>query len=589
MAGDTSLGFIPGRNVGEITIPGLTQYPGGVGASGDYQFHYTSIQLYDDVTFIMGLHSLKAGVSAEVVQSNAIGAGTNNGNASFGSLGGFLTNAPTAFSATLPGTNVGLGLRQWIVGAYAEDAWRVTPHLTVNLGLRYETATVPEEQQDRLSSLVTGSQTLRHGAIFSNPTFHNLAPRVGLSWDVFGHQTTVFRGAIGQYDSLPLTSHLSLISVLSAPFTIQGTSTSVPQGSFPDGLYGSLAAGGPRAEFIQQNPPRNYVLQWNASISQQLVPGLIADVGYIGAHGVHQPLIENDINTIPPATVADGALIWPTPVGSGVKPWPKWGNVTAVMWAASSAYDALQLTLRKQFDRGLQAQAAYTWSKSLDIGSNSLPTAYTNTVSNLPYFAPRLLHSYSDFDQPQSLVLSGSWAVPAHTSFREPMAWALSGWQIGSLASVHSGVPFTATIAGDPLGLKSSIPYDFPDRVSASGCKNPVNPGNAAHYIKLSCFAAPAPSTRLGDAGRNSIRSPDLAEWDSSLFKNLTLPKAADRVNLQLRFEVFNLLNRTNLAPPPASSNQLFSQSLAPISSAGSVTSTTTSSRQLQFGLKLRW
>jgi hypothetical protein len=200
-----------------------------------------------------------------------------------------------------------------------------------------------------------------------------------------------------------------------------------------------------------------------------------------------------------------------------------------------------------------------------------------------------LLRSYSDFDQPQTLIVSGSWEIPDGKRLPEPVAWTLSGWQLSSLVSVHSGVPFTATIAGDPLGLKSSISYDFPDRVSSSTCKNPVNPGNITHYIKLSCFAAPTPSTRLGDSARNSIRGPGLADWDASLFKNIPLPRIADRANVQFRFEVFNALNRANFAPPPSSSNQLFSQALAPISSAGSLSSTTTSSRQLQCGLKLRW
>ena len=589
-AADPSLGFLPGRNVGEITIGGITQYPGGLGASGDYQFHYTSAQLYDDLTMTRGAHLLKVGVALEGVQSNAIGAGTNNGNATFGSLASFLTDAPASFVATIPGTNVGLGMRQWIIGAYAQDDWTIDHRLTLNLGLRYEIATVPEEQQNRLATLVFGSQQLKQGApFFQNPTFHDFSPRIGMAWDVFGNGKTVWHLAFGQYDSLPLTGLFSLVSVLSAPFTLQGSSTSVPAGSFPGGLYDSLAAGGPRAEYIQQDPKRSYVLQWNAALEQRIAPYLIFDLDYLGSHGVHLPMIDNDINTVPPASITGSAYIWPTPVGSGIRPWPTWGTVTAVMWQAGSSYNALQARLRKDFNRGVVAQLSYTWSKSLDTASNSLPTAYTNTVSNLPYFAPKLLRSYSDFDVAQSLSLNGTWNLPRHVEAGKAIDRLFGGWELGSLVSAESGLPFTATIAGDPLGLRSSIPYDFPDRLDASGCQHPVNPGNALHYIKLSCFAAPTPSTRLGDAGRNSIRAPLLASWDASFFRNIALAKEPDSYHLQFRFEAFNVLNHTNFAPPSSSSLQLFTQSLGPIASAGNLTSTSTTSRQLQLGFKFIW
>jgi hypothetical protein len=107
--------------VGEITIAGITQYPGGLGATGDYQFHYTSYQIYDDLSVTRGSHSLKTGFSVEAIRSNALGAGTLNGNASFGSLASFLMDEPSSFASTLPGTNVPEGLRQVVAGAYVKD------------------------------------------------------------------------------------------------------------------------------------------------------------------------------------------------------------------------------------------------------------------------------------------------------------------------------------------------------------------------------------------------------------------------------------------------------------------------------------
>ena len=333
LAADSSLGFLPGRNIGQITIPGITGYPGGLNAAGDYHFHYTSYQIYDDLSITRRSHSLKIGASVEAIRSNALGAGTNNGVATFGSLASFLTDQPSSFSATIPGTNAPIGLRQVVAGAYIKDDWRVLRNLTLNLGLRYETATVPTEEHNKLATLTFGSQQLRLGSpFFQNPTHRDFSPVIGAAWDPFGDQKTVVHAAFGQYDVLPLTSLFSLIAILSAPFNLQGSSTTVPAGSFPNGLYQSLAAGGPRADFVQQNPKRSYVLQWNFDVQRQFTPTVILEAGYTGSHGVHLPLIENDINTVLPATVSSAGYVWPVPAGSGTKPWPNWGNVTGLLW-----------------------------------------------------------------------------------------------------------------------------------------------------------------------------------------------------------------------------------------------------------------
>jgi len=590
LADDSSYGFLPGRNVGQISIAGFTTYPGGLGAQGDYLFHYTSYQADDDLSITRGSHSIRAGVAFERIQSNTLGAGANNGTVSFGSLARFLTDQPTSFVATIPGTSVPEALRQYVVGAYLQDDWRVLRNLTLNLGVRYEMATVPTEEHDRLATLVLGSQQLKLGSpYFHNPTLRDFSPRVGAAWDPFGDGKMAVRAAFGQYDYLPLTSQFSLFSVISAPFNVQGSSTSVPVGSFPHGLYYSLAAGGPRADFIEQNPKRSYVLQWNFSIQRQLTPSLLLEVGYAGSHGVHLPLVVSDINTVPPAENTAEGYVWPTPRGSGVKPWPSWGTVTAIMWQVSSDYESLPVRLQKRLSHGLFLQGSYTWSKSLDTGSNSLMTPYTNTVANLPVFDPRLRRAVSDFDVPQNLAVSGTWELPSPGNGWKPFREFAKGWQLGTLLTLSSGLPFTATIAGDPLGLNSSVPYDFPDRLNQPGCGNPVNPGNPTEYIKLSCFAAPSPATRLGDAGRNVGRGPGLADWDASLFKNFRVLRVSETFNVQFRFEAFNALNHTNFSPPTSTSLQLFTQALAPIPSAGNLTSTSTTSRQLQFALKVLW
>jgi hypothetical protein len=590
LADDPSYGFLPGRDVGQIAIAGITSYPGGLGAQGDYLFHYTSYQADSDLLITRGSHSVRTGASFERIQSNTLGAGANNGTASFGSFAAFLTDQPTSFVATIPGTSVPEGLRQYVVGAYLQDDWGVLRNLTLNLGMRYEMATVPTEENDRLGTLVLGSQQLKLGSpYFNNPTWRNVSPRVGVAWDPFKDGKTAVRAAFGQYDYLPLTSLFSLFSVISAPFNVQGSSSSVPAGSFPAGLYQSLAAGGPRADFIQQNPKRSYVLEWSFSIQRQLSPSLLLEAGYAGTHGVHLPLVVSDLNTAPPAENTPEGYVWPSPRGSGVKPWPAWGTVTAIMWQVSSDYESLPVRLQKRLSHGLLVQGSYTWSKSLDSGSNSLITPYTNTVANLPVFDSRLRRAESDFDVPRNFALSGTWEIPGPRTGWKPLRDFAKGWQLGTLLTLSSGLPFTPTIAGDPLGLNSSIGYDFPDRLNLPGCANPVNPGNPTDYIKLSCFVAPSPATRLGNAGRNVGRGPGLADWDASLFKNSRIARGSELFNVQFRFEAFNALNHTNLGPPTSTSLQLFTQALAPIPSAGNLTSTSTTSRQLQFALKILW
>jgi len=590
LADDSSYGFLPGRDVGQISIAGLTTYPGGPGAEGDYLFHYTSYQADDNLDLTRGNHSIRVGAALERIQSNTLGAGNNNGVVSFGSLQSFLIDEPSSFQATLPGTSVPESLHQYVVGTYLQDDWRARRNLTINLGLRYEMATVPTEEHDRLGTLVPGLQQLKIGSpYFHNPTLRNFSPRVGLAWNPLSNRSTTIRAAFGQYDCLPLTSQFSLLSVISAPFNVQGSTTTVPVGSFPAGLYESLSAGGPRADFIQQNPKRIYVLQWNFMVERQLTPTLLVEAGYAASHGVHLPLVAGDINTLPPAADTPLGYVWPTPRGSGVKPWPAWGNVTAVMWEVSSTYNSLPVRVQKRLSRGLFVQGSFTWSKSLDTGSNSLMTAYTNTLSNPPIFDSRLIKAPSDFDAPRNLAISATWELPSPRSAWGPLRAVAQGWQIGTVLQDSSGLPFTATIAGDALGLNSSIPYNFPDRLNLPGCGNPVNPGNPNSYIKLYCFTAPSPSTRLGDAGRNVARGPGLVNWDTSLVKNVRVSCFSESCNLQFRFEAFNVVNHTNFLPPTSSSLQLFTQSLAPITSAGELTATSTPSRQLQFALKIVW
>jgi hypothetical protein len=150
--------------------------------------------------------------------------------------------------------------------------------------------------------------------------------------------------------------------------------------------------------------------------------------------------------------------------------------------------------------------------------------------------------------------------------------------------SIHSGTPFTPLISGDPLGQNSSDAFAYPDRVP--GCGSAVNPGDVNNYIKLSCFAPPNPLTRFGNAGRNSLTGPGLANVDFSVIKNTHFTKISETFNAQFRVEFFNILNRANFGPP-LNNSSLFDQSGAPIDGAGSLDQLATRPREIQLALKV--
>ena len=231
---------------------------------------------------------------------------------------------------------------------------------------------------------------------------------------------------------------------------------------------------------------------------------------------------------------------------------------------------------------------AYTWSKTIDTSSSSaVGNQFLNSIINLPWFDTRLNRGLSDFDIRQNAVFNAIWQVP-HPRDESDMLWFASGWQIGGIYQVSSGLPFTPVIGGDPLGLKTSYPFDFPDRTFEGSCASAVNPGNPVNYIKTQCFSFPSPATRMGNGGRNSLIGPGLSNFDFSLLKNNQIKRISESFNIQFRAEFFNVLNHTNFSPPVAN-NTLFVASGAAVTTAGLITTTSTTSRQIQFALKVTW
>lgn len=613
-AADTALASTPGQNAARVNVGGIANFNGGLGSLDHFINDWKSFQAYDDAFFTRGEHSIKFGVAVERIHNGVTGYGNAAGNWQFGSLRDFLTNVPLNFSSAL-GPATPRNVRQTVVGGYVQDDWRFRPNLSLNLGLRYEMATVPTETNGKLSTLrqLTDTQPHLGDPLFSNPTLHNFEPRVGLSWDPFGNGKTAVRSGFGMFDVLPLPYSILLLQYRPAPFYSLGSTSNGLNGTFYTGAY-ALLAQNPNtlsATFIEPHPKRNYVMQWNLNVQRQLTPNLALLVGYVGSRGVHQQFRVDDANMTLPTLTPQGYLFPanPQPVLN-----PNFqGGVRGLWWNANSSYNALDVSMTRRMSHGVQLQGSFTWGKSLDNNSAGVGAdSFGNSLSSLHWYDLRLTRAVSDYNVGRTLSISSTWELPGPKDASGFARWALGGWELGGIFTAHDGLPVTPLVAGDPLNQSSSDPFAFPSRVNSPDCSSLVSPGNINNYIKPQCFAMPAAPSQAfynancnqsvaypvclnlrGNAGRNIIIGPGLLDFDLSLFKNIPVKKISEKANIQFRAEFFNIVNKTNFQAP-ADTNTLFDQSGNSLfvpggDGAGSLHSTVTDSREIQFGLKFVW
>jgi hypothetical protein len=604
-ATDPSLGILPGRDAPYLTVPGLTTYTGGLNGLATTNFWFTNFQFYDDLSMQKGKHSFKFGGEFIRYRYNTQVASDPNGEYDFATLNDFLTNQKlTTFyadvfysggQATPTGTGFPeRGFRQNMAGVYFQDDYRLMPNLTLNLGLRYEVSSTPTEVNGLLSNVRDiYSTNLNVGqSLFHNPTLRNFEPRVGLAWDPFKDGKTSVRAGFGMFDVLPLIYEYSMIEGYSGPFSSLVTLINPPAGSFPNGGYKTILTLNPsnapvREPSIEYNPPRNYVMQWNASVQRALTPNLTLLAAYAGSRGVHMFSVFNDADIVVPTYTPQGYL-FPSPVGSGTKLNPNFGSIRQLTWGDSSNYNSMQTRLQKRFSHGFQVQGSFTWQKSIDGYSSSVfPTQFQNSTTTL-FINRHLNRGPSDFNVGRVLVMDGLWELPKLTNSPAAMKVLANGWEMGGIFIASDGMPFTPLISGDAAGENSSGSYDVPNRVSGGNCTHLTNTGNPSQYINLACYSFPVPANLLGNAGRNSIIGPGLAELDFSVKRSFPLHFISEAAHLQFRAEMFNLLNRVNFEPP-LPNNKLYNTKGALLATAGVITSTATTSRQIQLALRLVW
>jgi hypothetical protein len=622
LAADTGLGYVPGDTVGFIGVPGLTFFTGGLSTQTPAEYNWNSWQAYDNVFLTKGKHSLKLGGNVERIIDNQSTPSQPGGDFEFSSLADFLTNnrPPTpntppdllTLIADAPGIVSRRRMRETVFGAYLQDDMHVRSNLTLNLGLRYEMATVPSETHGKLASLqqLTDPAVIVRSPLFANPTLRNFEPRIGFAWDPSGNAKTAIRGGFGMFDVLYFPANLRHTIDGTVPF-YASVNGSVSPGSFgpfaltPSPAYTSLSASGTaqRAAYIDQHPKRNYVMQWNLNIQRAIAPNTTGMIAYIGSRALHNLMQTDDSSIVLPIGKTAEGYLWPAVSSATLN--PNFGRVPATLWNSDAVYHALELQVQKRFSHGLSGQASYTWGRSIDTASGSTDgDQFRNGLSSLFFFDPKLRRGPSDFNQTHNVVVSYTWEIPTPKGLPAVLGWIAGGWEYGGIFEANTGVPFTVTIAPDPLGMNSTDAFSFPDIVH--GC-NPVHGG--LNYLNLNCFTLPqatpdiaalcvpfsgasVPGTcanLLGNGRRNSIVGPGLINLDMSLFKNNYVKRISEHFNVQFRVEVFNILNHSNFNPPTANLQVFNGDGSTGGLTPGLLDTTSTTSRQVQFAVKVIW
>jgi hypothetical protein len=595
---DPAFGFIPTQFVGSIqNVPGLTDFGGGLNAlrpgtrANSRNVYWNSFQWADDISLIRGAHALQFGALVERMQDNSLLSSQHNGSFKFSSLSDFLTNRPRNFIGFVPIPIPVLGTRQTLFGAYLQDDIRLRKNLTVNAGLRYEMTTVLSEAHGRLSNLLQVTDTEAHlgSPYYLNPTLRNFEPRVGFAWNAFADGKTIFRGGFGIFDVLALPYAFRLITPYVAPFSQRVVADVLPPGSFPTEAFRE-AADNPASlstSYLEHAPKRSYVMQWNLSAARDLSSGFVVTLGYVGSRGVHLPYRDENFDMVLPALTPAGYLF--PPAANSQKLNPGFARITGMLWQANSFYHALQAVITKRVSHGIQFRGAYTFGKSIDTLSATVANdAFPNGLFNQLFFDQRTTRGLSDFDVRQNFAFNFTWAVSAPKVHSPAAQWAFDGWQLGGIYRASSGQPFTPQLGGDPLGMKLDQTSEVPDRLVGPSCETLVNPANPNHYIKTQCLAFPAPANRRGNLGRNTLIGPGRSKFDASIFKNNTIHRFSENLNVQFRAEIFNLFNRANFSSPTANLT-VFDQAGRLVSGAGLITTTQTTSRQIQFAMKVIW
>jgi hypothetical protein len=568
----------------------------------------TTYVFSDTLNYLHGNHSFRFGGEWRRFYNNNTGKDT--GSFTFANMAAFLAGNANAFTVTLG--DVSSAIAQGALGFFVQDNYKVRPNLTLELGFRYDWLMSPTERFDRFVDYVPETNQLVQVNNGIEPVYHtnarNFQPRLGFAWDPFKDGKTSVRGAYAILADQPITN-LVTGNAANPPFAtaVALPANSITQLSNASCQVGCNAAPGATISPSSSDPEFDnaYIQSWNLNVQRELKQGLAVTVGYYGSKGTHLRLTRNLNQTFLNAAlnpVRPFPRLSPTsPIGANVPLL----NITFREGTGNSNYNALWVTGNKRLGKGLQFNASYTFSKSIDYNSQSSQGVTVQDSFNL-----RGDRGLSDFDVRHRFVISGLYELPwKGNQFKE-------GWQFSFIEQSQSGNPVTL-LAGNVGALPGGIPAANANSLTGLATLRPdvtgpiaISPTAAPSGIGVQWFAnlvcdprpggsCPSGSTvvlpvqfingktiyHFGSLGRNVVIGPSFHNTDLSLIKRT---KLGERQMIEFRWEVFDVFNHANFGQPGRTA-QVGSTSFGVITNTRFPTGDSGSSRQMQFALKYKF
>lgn len=549
------------NSLGGLTFGDERAFPQG---RGD-----TMLVLGDTLSWIHGRHSFKFGSEWRDFRNN-----------NFNSDPGQLTYTTTAqFTGDTPSTStrtvgdVANRINQAALDFFAQDSFKFTQHLTIELGLRYAWNMSPSDSKNRFVSFDPASVSLFQTSQPYAQNNKNFQPRVGFAWDVLHNGATLLRGGYAYQVDQPITGIVNGLSS-NPPFALPITVNAVTAiGALGTSFNGTPSTISPA--MVNPNFTNASVQSWNLNVQQQIGRDTAFMIGYFGSKGTHLEIDRNInqlINFGQPNTPASHNVPFFQLAGtSPILPGVRLGNITERDSNSNSNYNALWITATKRMSHGFQFNASYTLSHSLDDVSRNNNGVIVQDSTNI-----NSGYGNSDFDARHRFVINGIYDLP----FKGHRA--VEGWEFATIFSAQSGNPFTvvvpsATLNGVGNTVVPIVIGPIPVTGNSLGQWIASNGGSFAGFFKI-------PTTSGGNLGRNSIYGPGFTDLDLAVVKNT---KISESVKVQFRTDVFDILNHPNYGQPGRVLNAINSTSFGVITSTRFPTGDSGSSRQMQMALKL--